>query len=517
MRRFFAALVAWIFLLGPVFEGYGEGEAGKGEPLVLYYAYNNPCELCKDAAEFYEFFNETIRDIENRPDTISGEFNVFKPSFRNRFDTICARLGIDPVDLSFPILIIGDEYLAGTGAIREGTRDLYLRQLERLRSAPPVAVKPAEAGGKTGAVPVPEYPPTDPDASTLVCFVTTACENCEKTKAFLEGLPRSIPLVLGGASALNLRYFNVTEAAGLAAVEQFFEAYGVPEEEQLVPIVFYTGGYLSGYGNIQTRLEGILASGKALGFAYPRGGGQVRGLSGLELPAIFLAGLLGGVNPCSVSMLLLLLSLLAAKKAKVLPLGLSYVASKLITYLALGLALFAFARVLESAVFRSLQSVLRFVIFGLSLLLCVLNIADLVNALRENYGAVKVQLPKGLRRFNNAIIQKTVESSPRFLMAAIFLLGVIVSAGEFLCTGQIYLATIIYLLKTGTGNFPLALSALLCYTIAAALPAALLVVLCYKGKKALALSDFARRKMPVIKAANAVLFALFAVFAIFYF
>jgi cytochrome c biogenesis protein CcdA len=101
-------------------------------------------------------------------------------------------------------------------------------------------------------------------------------------------------------------------------------------------------------------------------------------------------------------------------------------------------------------------------------------------------------------------------------MAAIFALGVLVSAGEFLCTGQIYLATILYLLRTGTGSV-LAFSAFLCYTLAAALPPALLVILCHKGKQAMALSDFVRNRMPAIKIANSVFFAFFAVFAFFYF
>jgi hypothetical protein len=102
-------------------------------------------------------------------------------------------------------------------------------------------------------------------------------------------------------------------------------------------------------------------------------------------------------------------------------------------------------------------------------------------------------------------------------MAAIFTLGVLVSAGEFLCTGQIYLATILYLLRTNTGSFALAFLAFLCYTIAAALPPALLVILCHKGKQAMALSDFVRNRMPVIKIANTLFFAFFAAFAFFYF
>jgi hypothetical protein len=98
-------------------------------------------------------------------------------------------------------------------------------------------------------------------------------------------------------------------------------------------------------------------------------------------------------------------------------------------------------------------------------------------------------------------------------MLGIFFLGAAVSAGEFLCTGQIYLATILYLLRADTGGNTVAFVSLLCYTLAASLPPAVLVVFCYKGKQALALSEFVRQRMPLIKIANALIFALFALLA----
>jgi cytochrome c biogenesis protein CcdA len=348
-----------------------------------------------------------------------------------------------------------------------------------------------------------------------VCFVTSACENCEKARAYLGRLPESVNLAGGNSSPVRVIYYNVAENEGLAAARRFCEAYQVPDNEQLVPLVFYTAGYLSGYANIQRGVLTVLATGKAQNFAFPGAEGEIPALNRLELPAVFLAGLLGGLNPCSVSMLLLLLSLLAAKNAHVLPLGLSYVASKLLTYLVLGLALFTLARSLDLSLFHAAQGLVRVAVIALSLLLCFLNALDFVNARRENYGAIRVQLPRALRRFNHSIIRKTVEGNPRYLMAAVFALGVLVSAGEFLCTGQIYLATILYLLRTGAAG--LALPAFLCYTVAAALPPALLVILCHKGKQAMALSDFVRDRMPAVKIANTLFFALFAGFAFFFF
>jgi hypothetical protein len=193
----------------------------------------------------------------------------------------------------------------------------------------------------------------------------------------------------------------------------------------------------------------------------------------------------------------------------------------MITYLALGFGLFSLGQLINQDAFLSIAGIIRIAVIALSLLLCALNLADFVNARRENYGAIKVQLPAALRRFNHRLINKAASAAAsadtRFLMLGIFLLGIAVSAGDFLCTGQIYVATILYLLRTGSGSHTVALASLLCYTLAASIPPAVLVVFCYKGKQALALSEAARQKMPLIKIANAALFAAFAAIAFLFF
>jgi hypothetical protein len=518
MRR-----LGFVFLLciSAAFLWAQDADAGSATEkyLSIYFAWDNPCELCHDDTEFYEFFTRAINDIPDRPLIGFNAFNVFKAGDRQVFDEVCGTLGIQWASLPLPILIIGDEYLAGDEAIRRGARDLYLRQRD---SRTEIRVRPvysfsSQPAPRAAAKAPRDFPAAGPDNSVLVCFVTTACENCEKARTLLRELPPHIALADGSSSSLDIYYFNVAEKEGLPAARQFFSAYKVPDSKQLVPIVFYAGGYLAGYEEIEKNLKGVLVSGAARGFVYPGSAAAAPELVWRELPAIFLAGLLGGLNPCSVSMLLLLLSLLASKSGRILPLGLTYVASRMITYLALGFGLFSLGQLLNQEAFVSVSGIIRIAVIILSLLLCALNLADFVNARRENYGAIKVQLPAALRRFNHRLINKVTGADTRFLMIGIFFLGAAVSAGEFLCTGQIYLATILYLLRADTGGHSVALASLLCYTLAASIPPAVLVILCYKGKQALALSEFTRQKMPLIKLANAVLFALFALLAFLFF
>jgi cytochrome c biogenesis protein CcdA len=523
MKRFLcfpASFFIFFIVMAPFLPAQNSGRGADvvtEEHLYLFYAFNNPCETCHDDEEFYAEFGRQIQDIPNKPIVITQSFNVFQESPRAYFEVFCEVFEIDWKKLPMPILVIGDGYLAGDEAIKAGARDLYLRQRHTAKKVQ-VEREDSSLEKEAAAAPPKDFPATGVDNSILVVLVTSACENCEKAKALLGKLPDRITLADGSSSPLDIYYFNVAEDEGLLAALHFSGAYKVPESRQIVPTVFYTGGYLAGYEEIAVGLDKVLSSGAAKGFVYPGStNAAAPELAWRELPAIFLAGLLGGVNPCSVSMLLLLLSLLAAKSGRILPLGLTYVGSKMIAYLALGFGLFSLGQSLNQELLVSVSGIIRMVVIILSLLLCALNLADFVNARRENYGAIKVQLPAALRRFNHRLINKVTATDPRFLILGIFFLGLAVSAGEFLCTGQIYLATILYLLRTDTGGHSVALLSLLCYTLAAALPPAIIVVFCYKGKQAFALSEFARQRMPLIKLANAALFALFAVLALLFF
>jgi hypothetical protein len=350
----------------------------------------------------------------------------------------------------------------------------------------------------------------------------------------------------------------------------------VPSEKQLTPILFYAGGYLSGADEIEGSLLAILSGGGALGFsespaasaalsslarlagadqvaengatpgaengsvpgagtgATPdiapdtapgaqqqppqqqpqQGGGPAAPARLAELSAMLLAGLLGGVNPCSVSMLLLLLSLLAAKQSRVALIGFSYLAGKFIAYAAIGFSLFSAASLLDSGAFAALKAAVRVAVIAFAALLSAMNAADFFSARAERYGKIRVQLPKALRRFNSGLIERHLGKSARFLAVSSLALGMVVSAGEFLCTGQIYLAAIIYQIRANAGNAPAAAASLLAYCAASAAPAAALILLCSRGRRALELSEAFRRRMPAIKLANAALFALIAVAAL---
>lgn len=61
-------------------------------------------------------------------------------------------------------------------------------------------------------------------------------------------------------------------------------------------------------------------------------------------------------------------------------------------------------------------------------------------AKHENYGKIKLQLPTALKKINHGWIKRISGLENAWLLLLVsFALGVFISVGEFLCTGQIFL------------------------------------------------------------------------------
>ena len=363
-----------------------------------------------------------------------------------------------------------------------------------------ISVKPVHAANNT-------ITPQDPSDSFFVMFVTTACAPCIKAEGFLDTLDSEYPLDNGGYTKVDMRIINVGDQDGALIAQRFFEAYKVPQEDRHTPVLFYTTGYLTGDHVIIQDLEMLIRSGALQNFKEP----EAKPDTALSFPLIFGAGLLGGVNPCSISMVLMLLSLLASKRERIVRAGISYIAAKLLTYLLLGLVLYKSLQVLDSAVFRFAVGTAGWFAAALAVGLGAFNILDFFSVRREKYGKIHVQLPQRLRAFNNRLIKKAAGVGSHFLIPVVFLLGIVISAGEFLCTGQIYLATILYVMRSGDIA---AVPAFLTYVTAMIIPMCILLFLCSRGRRLLEMSEFARKNMPAIKLANAAIFLAFAVYMI---
>ena len=221
-------------------------------------------------------------------------------------------------------------------------------------------------------------------------------------------------------------------------------------------------------------------------------------------------GVVNGLSPCGISLLLLLFSLLLSKHANVLKLGLTFIVARFLTFLLLGTVLYsAFEQI--SAVLEPVGRILQILIILLSIVFAVLNFIDFFMARKNEYGKIRFQLPPKLRAFQRNYLENTLNCGGKYLTGTVFIAGIVLSVGEFLCTGQLYLASILYMMQRQTAWDFIVVLEFVVYLLAMSLPLLLLTVLAKRGSQVLQLSEMTRGKLPWIKLLYGVLFLLFAV------
>jgi hypothetical protein len=222
-------------------------------------------------------------------------------------------------------------------------------------------------------------------------------------------------------------------------------------------------------------------------------------------------GILVGLNPCMISMLIMLLSVLLTAGRSVLKTGLLYLAGKILTYAVLGFAIFeAFSLLTEEAVERG-QRITSVLLALLFLILSVLYFMDAYHAGRMEFGKVRMQLPERFRRLEHTAVSKAGSVSGKILPLTAFLLGIGISVGEFFCSGQLYMASIIHLAGTQKTAWKNALPMFLFFSAGIMIPSLVLVIIISRTGKAERSALFFAEHEALIKTASGILFLIYAV------
>lgn len=337
--------------------------------------------------------------------------------------------------------------------------------------------------------------------SKLYYLYITACESCQEASGLIEALPETIRVTVDGEtapSALEVEKINLT--ADNERAMAVFQAYNVPQEERTAPMILAGERYYPGVDAIRRFLSQDLPNGAAMG--TPQILVEAGEPAALSWGSILAAGFVGGLNPCALSMLLLLLTVLANLKASAARCAAVFLLAKFAAYLLIGTLLLGAFQAWNPT---WLHLAAKIALTALSAVLIVLNARDAWMARQERYGQIKNQLPAPLRRGLQSRIRTALEKpfGPLYLVVAA--LGVVVAAGEFLCAGQVYLATLLAAIQKGQdlcALFPM----LVGYCLMFLLPSALLSFAVARGQALLTVSEFVRRRMPLIKLITALFF-----------
>lgn len=227
------------------------------------------------------------------------------------------------------------------------------------------------------------------------------------------------------------------------------------------------------------------------------------------------AGLIDGINPCAFTVIVFFISFLALqgyRKIELIVIGASFILAVFLTYLLMGLGLFGFLYRLEG-VWRLIK-IFNFSVGVFSIVMGCLALYDffIYQKTKQTEGLF-LQLPKPIKnRIHNIIgLHYRKQGEKNSLIISAFITGFLVSLLEAVCTGQTYLPTISFVLKT-THLKVSALFYLLLYNLMFIVPLVLIFVFALLGVSSEQFSKFLKKHLSVIKILMAALFFGLGVF-----
>ena len=340
-------------------------------------------------------------------------------------------------------------------------------------------------------------------------FYSSTCDTCKKTEEFLNKLETENPNLI-------IRKYNIYEVENYDFLVEYGKVYQVPEEKRgFTPSIYISDQVLIG-AEIEHDLEEKVknyAKGPATTILNDaEGKAALEGKSiWAQIGAAIGLGFVNGLSPCSLSIFLFLLSLLLVSREQMMKCGMSFLFGKTVMFFLLGTVLYNVMNSINMSAFSKWMNVLM-ILFAVCF--AILNLVDFFKARAEKYGEMNLQLPKKVKKMNYAMLKWGNQfSTAKWGAVLLFGIGMIVATGEFLCTGQIYLSSIVIMVQKGAdGMIPTMLLAI--YSVSFVLPLFILMMLVYFGKKVFGMSEAVLDKIPWIKLISAVLFVGMALYLI---
>lgn len=213
-------------------------------------------------------------------------------------------------------------------------------------------------------------------------------------------------------------------------------------------------------------------------------------LSNFTLPVIMVAGLIDGINPCAIGMMILLLGYMivfAKEKNKVPKIGAIYIITVFLTYFSIGIVFYKFIGVLVSQpYYRDISRTIEYVLGAIIIVAGLINIKDYFW-----YGkGISLQIPQSQRMKLTKFVQ-------RASVPATIVLGVIVTLFELPCSLPLYVGSIGLLYENlGRGHV---IAYLLIYNLLFVLPLAVIYILTILGKRIADLKEWQEKRQKEMK------------------
>ncbi|MDO9628439.1 MAG: hypothetical protein Q7I99_00945 [Acholeplasmataceae bacterium] len=336
------------------------------------------------------------------------------------------------------------------------------------------------------------------DAVYFGSIYCSVCQNLETTDLAFDKLENQGVVVK--------KYILEDDKKNTEIFRNYQFTFDVPPNEGMVPILFVGTSYFVGREAINLAIDSFEI--RDIAQSTPMLEIMVAPPSSFSLVYFVLLGFVDGVNPCAIAMLLLFISLLGFTKRKdvLLPVAFTFISAIFISYFLFGTILYQYLFQLRFLSF--LVITIPWIIIGISLVLFLLNFYDFIVTMLQKYNLIKNQLPKGIQKFNRKMMEnftKKMDEGSKKIYIITFMIGIIISFTEFLCTGQAYLTAILHLIHF-TPNIGRGLLLLAIYNLIFVLPLIIITLIAYKTQSINSISIFMREKLHWIKLFNSLVF-----------
>lgn len=356
----------------------------------------------------------------------------------------------------------------------------------------------------------------------LLIFYSPSCHKCVQIRH--EIMPPVEAMLKG---VLSFQYLDISDIAYFKRLVSL-QQKNAPDLAIKVPLFYLNGRFLGGENMTGETLLKFINEAKDLNYqafgdqaGVPDFAVRIREIRPL---AVIGAGFIDGINPCAFTVILFFLSFLALqgyRKREVAVVGTGFILAVFLTYVLIGLGIFNFFYHLEK--FYVIARAFNFGIGIASVIFGVLAAYDIYLFLstKTTQGLV-LQLPKIIKDRIHFVIgryyrrTKQAEVSPRKaggLYLASFITGFLVCLLEAVCTGQMYIPTITFIIKS-TSYKAQGLGYLLLYNFMFIFPLAVILFLVLAGITSARVGSFFRKYIVTVKVLMAILFFGFGIYLI---
>ncbi|MCK9595267.1 MAG: thioredoxin family protein [Candidatus Omnitrophica bacterium] len=357
----------------------------------------------------------------------------------------------------------------------------------------------------------------------LVLFHSVTCHECAQVRdELLPGIREKYK------NNIDIEYRDIADIENYKLLLGLKERYKVTAQLR-VPVIFIAGKFLSGKQAITSGLDDLILQASVVSPGSAANNPEVDLVGyflGFTPLAVVSAGLIDGINPCAFTVIVFFISFLALqgyRRRELLVIGVSFIFAVFLTYLLLGLGLFSFFYSLKG--FWIIRRGVNLAVGGLSLCLAVLAFWDFLKYKRTgNTEGMSLQLPQAVKNRIRAVIGRhyrkpkdgVVPVSQKHILSLVLsalISGFLVSILEAVCTGQVYLPTIAFVLKAA----PIKLQAwgyLLLYNLMFILPLVAVFVFSMMGASSQDFSRVLKKNFLAVKILMAALFFSLGAFII---